>query len=492
MDAHTKGSKNIGMSASHVRLVFALVIVAVFLDVVDFSVVNVAVPAIKAMFVASLADVQWVIGAYGITMAGFLLLSGRAGDIYGQKKLFVAGVILFTVASLAAALSPSLIMLIAFRAIQGIGAAMSSVTAFAIFMTLFPEGPARNKAMGAFIAVLSGGFAAGSVLGGFLTTTLGWRSVLLINVPIGIVATILIQRFLLAAPGRSEIRHLDLPGAVTITAGIMLLIYSLTVASGSGFGSVGTLLPLVISIVILAAFFAIEARSKAPLVPIEFLKRGVVLSANSIAIIIASVMGGTGFIVTFYLQQVLGYSALWAGLGFLPPAAIFFVLGGWGTGWFTGHLGLKRTLLLSTALITVGLAGLTQLTPQWGYIGMLPWVLVWALGAAMGFPAFSLAAIAGARRGEEGLASGLINTSMRLGFPLGLAGLVTVASITDPASSVTTAVGGAAVQGFDYAFAVAAVISILAFIIAFRMRTEATPNHGQEEIGRELAAGGMP
>lgn len=482
-------SKQHGMSEKHVRLVFALVIIAVFLDVIDFSVVNVATPVIKAQFMASLADVQWIIGAYGITMAGFLLLSGRAGDIYGQKKLFIAGVVLFTISSLAAALSPSLLILIAFRAIQGIGAAMSSVTAFAIFMELFPEGPARNKAMGAFVAVLSAGFAAGAVLGGFLTTTLGWRSVLLINVPIGIVAAALIQRFLAAAPGRSSVRHLDIPGAVTITSGIMLLVYALTVASGSGFATIGAILPLIISLALLAAFFVIESKAKVPLVPLEFLKRGVVLSANAIAIIIASVLGGTGFLITFYMQQVLGYSPLWAGLGFLPPAAIFFVLGGWGTAWFTGHLGLKRTLIISTALITIGLVALTQLSAQWGYIGMLPWILIWALGAAMGFPAFSLAAIAGAKRGEEGLASGLINTSMRLGFPLGLAGLVTVASVTDPASAVSTAVSAAAVQGFDYAFMAAAAISVIAFIIALRLK--APHRHGQELIGKELA-GGMP
>src|SRR5213595_4298327 len=263
--------------ASRVRLVFALVIAAVFLDVIDFSIVQVALPSIRTQFLVSLAESQWIVGAYGITMAGFLLLSGRAGDIYGQKKLFISGIVLFTIASMVGGFAPSLLSLVISRAIQGVGAAISSVTAFAIFIELFPEGNERNRALGSFIAVLSAGFAAGSVAGGFLTVGFGWRSVMFINVPIGIVAAIASQKYLPNAAGRLVNGHLDLPGALTVTGGLLLLVYALTVAATDGISSLSTMLPLALSVLVLGAFVVIESRSKAPLMPLGFLRRGTVL-----------------------------------------------------------------------------------------------------------------------------------------------------------------------------------------------------------------------
>src|SRR5438034_1587581 len=205
------------------RLILALIITAGFLDVIDFSIVQVALPTIQTELVISLAESQWIIGAYGLTLAGFLLLSGRAGDIYGQKKLFVFGIVLFTVASLTGGLAPSLLALVISRAVQGIGAAISSVTALSIFVALFPEGKARNRALGVFIAVLSAGFAAGSISGGVLTMGLGWRSVMFVNVPIGTGVAVLSRRFLPEASGRAAIRHLALAGALTVTSGLLLL-----------------------------------------------------------------------------------------------------------------------------------------------------------------------------------------------------------------------------------------------------------------------------
>src|ERR1700758_612067 len=190
---------------------------ASFLDIIDFSIVQVALPTIQTQFLATYADLQWVIGAYGLTLAGFLLLMGRAGDVYGQKKIFVSGLVVFTIASLSGGLAPNLLVLVVFRAIQGIGAAMTTVTAFAIFMQLFPEGPERNRAFGVLIAVLSGGFAAGSVAGGVLTTFLGWRSVMFVNVPIGTVAAILCQRVFPSTGGWMKNQSLDVPGAITVT-----------------------------------------------------------------------------------------------------------------------------------------------------------------------------------------------------------------------------------------------------------------------------------
>src|SRR2546430_5845379 len=227
--------------SSRTRMTLALIIIAGFLDVIDFSIVQVALPTIRTELVVSLAESQWIIGAYGLTLAGFLLLSGRAGDIYGQKKLFVFGIVLFTVASFTGGLAPSLLSLIVSRAIQGVGAAISTATAFAILVTTFPEGKERNRALGIFVSVLSAGFAAGSVSGGVLTAAFGWRSVLFVNVPIGAVAAVLSQKFLASNPGRAADKHLDLPGALSVTSGLIVLVYALTNAATDGFSSLYTI-----------------------------------------------------------------------------------------------------------------------------------------------------------------------------------------------------------------------------------------------------------
>jgi MFS family permease len=454
---------------AHTRLVFALIIAAVFLDVVDFSIIQVALPTIRTQFIVSLADSQWIVGAYGITMAGFLLLSGRAGDIYGQKKLFISGIVLFTIASAAGGFASSLVFLIISRAIQGIGAAISTVTAFAIFIGLFPEGPQRNKALGIFVAVLSAGFAAGSVAGGVLTVGFGWRSVMFVNVPIGIVAAALSQKYLPNSPGRSVNRHLDLPGALTVTGGLLLLVYGLTNAANSFF-SLETIVPLALSIIVLAAFVRIESISKAPLMPLSFLRRGSVLSANTLSLILGATVAGLSFILTIYLQQVLGYSAAEAGAGFLPGAIIFFVVGGWGASRLVNKFGIRRVLVASASLIATGSALLVGISVNGNYFGILPGMILWALGASIGFPAINVAALAGTKPGEEGLASGLISTSTRLGFPVGLAVLLTVAGATDPQPVAGAVSAAGVVRGFQFAIAAAALLGVLGVLIAMRIK----------------------
>ena len=245
-------TENAGNTVQHARLIFALIIMASFLDIIDFSIVQVALPTIRTQFLVTLADSQWIIGAYGLTLAGFLMLMGRAGDVYGQKKIFTAGIVLFTIASMAGGLAPSLLVLIIFRALQGIGAAMSTVTAFAIFIRIFPEGPQRNRALGVLVAVLSAGFAAGAVAGGALTVAFGWRSVMFVNVPIGIVAAALSQRFLPKTEGWLKNQRLDVPGAIAVTLGTILLVFGLTNAATSGFDSLDTIVPLGLSVLVLA------------------------------------------------------------------------------------------------------------------------------------------------------------------------------------------------------------------------------------------------
>jgi len=451
---------------------------ASFLDIIDFSIVQVALPTIRTQFLATLADSQWIIGAYGLTLAGFLMLMGRAGDVYGQKKIFTAGIILFTIASMVGGLAPSLLVLIIFRALQGIGAAMSTVTAFAIFIRIFPEGPQRNRALGVLVAVLSAGFAAGAVAGGALTVAFGWRSVMFVNVPIGIVAAVLSQRFLPKTEGWLKNQRLDVPGAITVTLGTILLVFGLTNAATSGFDSLDTIVPLGLSGLVLASFLVVESRSTSPLIPPAFLKRGSVLTANTLALVLTSTVGGVSFIITIYLQNILGYSPLYAGLGTLPSAVIFFLVGGWGASRIMNRIGARRTLLVSTGLATVGIALLTMISAQGSYFLVLPGMVVWTLGASIGFPAVNLAAVAGTKPGEEGLASGVVSTSFRIGFPLGLAVLLTIAGAFDPPAAA--GVGSYAalegvVTGFRYALFAAVLLSLLGLALASRIKDVKPP-----------------
>ena len=461
-----------GAVVGHVRLIFILVVVAYFLDVIDASIVTVAAPSIKAEWAVADADLQWVYGAYALTIAGVLLLMGRAGDVYGQKKIFLAGLIIFTISSVTGGLAPFFLSLVVSRAIQGIGAAMTTVTAFAIFIGIYPEGKERNRAFGVLIAILSGGFAIGAVLGGFLTVTFGWRSVMFINAPIGAVAVVLCQKFLPKTSSWSQASHLDVPGAVTVTSGTMLFVYALTNAADptKGFASVLTIIPLALSIVILGAFLVIESRSKSPLMPLSFIRRGSILTANTLGVVVTSIVGGISFIFTLYWQDILRYSAEKQGLAILPAAAIFFVVGGWGASLIMGKIGVRKTLLISTGLVTLGVFLLTSITVQDNYYGVLPGLLIWATGASIGFPAINIAAVAGTKHGEEGLASGIANTSFRLGFPIGTAILLTIAGAFDPSPAGSTLAPEGVVAGYRVALLVGALLGAIGFLLALRIK----------------------
>jgi len=453
-------------AASHARLILAVVISAAFLDVVDFSVVQVALPSIQREFHESLASAQWIIGVYGLTLAGFLMVSGRAGDVYGQKTIFVVGIIGFALSSLTAGFAPSLLILIVSRGIQGVAAAMTTATALAILAATFPEGEERNKAFGVLVAVLSAGFAAGSILGGVLTAAFGWRSVMFVNVPIGALAAFLANRFISVKDGRAAGTRLDIPGAVTVTSGLVLLVYALTNAATVGFVKLETAAPLVLSVGVLAMFVAIERRSTSPLMPLSFVRRRTVFEANLLSILMTASAGGF-LLLTVYLQGMLGYSPLTTGLAFLPPAAIFFFVGGWGASHLVNRLGMKKVLMISAGLVTLGSLLLVPISLEAGYFGILPGSVLWALGASIGFPALAMAGLEGTKPGEEGLASGLIQTSQRLGFPLGLAVLLTVASAFDPLLGLT---------GFRYAFIGATVLGAVALGLAILLGRARVPD----------------
>lgn len=293
------------------KAIFYIVLTASFLDSIDYFIVLVALPSIQAQFAASIADVQWVIGAYGITLAGFLLLSGRAGDVYGQKKIFLSGMAIFTISSLAAGLSPTLPILVAARLTQGIGAAMTTVTALAIFIGLFRDEHERLKYYGIFVASFAAGATVGIIAGGLLTCEFGWRSVLFVNVPIGIVVTLLAQAYMIGGAPTSRGKRLDLGGAVTITAGLMLLVYALTLTANGAFGSMLCNFTFTASVVMLSVFIFIESRSSEPLLPLGFLRQGSTLAVNALCFFVTCT-SGIGVLVTYYFQRVLGgqYSML--------------------------------------------------------------------------------------------------------------------------------------------------------------------------------------
>ncbi|MDA4113877.1 MAG: MFS transporter, partial [Thaumarchaeota archaeon] len=455
-------------------IILTLLVVAQFVVILDFSIVQIALPTIRTDLGISLADSQWIVSAYGLTFAGLLLLSGRASDLYGRRKLFSIGLFIFALSSLAGGLAPSEIVLIGARAVQGVGAAIASATGLSLLVVSFPEGRERNRALSVFAAVSSAGFAAGVILGGTLTAALGWRSVFYVNVPIGIVAALLALRLLVESKGQRLDRRLDLPGAITVTAGLSLLVYALTNAANQGLSSFQTLASLALSAVVLASFLAIEHRSEAPLMPLTFLRRGTVLSANALAILTTSAVGTMIFLLTIYLQQIQGYSALSAGLAFLPTAIVFLFVGGYLSAKLVARFGMKPVLIVGMTIQAAGFLLLNRLSVGTPYLTeLLPEMLVVSLGAAIVFTAFNIAALSGARRGEEGLASGLINTSRQVGSSVGLAIGVTIVSIVTAALGTSVSPASATVEGFRYAFFSSSVLCGFGIVIALLIRRPA-------------------
>jgi|GEM_PF-274029 len=459
-------------SPPRLTLILTLLVLAQFVIVLDFSIVQIALPTMRTELGISLADSQWIVSAYGLTFAGFLLLSGRASDIYGRRRLFGIGLVIFALSSLAGGLAPSEGVLIGARAVQGVGAAIASATGLSLLVVTFAEGRERNRALSVFAAVSSAAFAAGVILGGLLTATLGWRSIFFVNVPIGIVTAVLATRLLVESRGDPGQKRLDLPGALSVTTGLSILVYALTNAATEGLLSLQTLAPLGLSAIVLAGFLAIEHRSSAPLMPLSFLRRGAVFSANALAILTIAAVSSMIFLLTIYLQQIQGYSALSAGLAFLPTALVFLSVGGYLSAKLVTRFGPKPVLLVGTAIQAAGFLLLTQLAVGTAFlVGLLPDMLVVSLGAALSFTAFNIAALSGARRGEEGLASGLINTSTQVGGPVGLAIAVTIVGVVAAGlgASVTAAV--ATVDGFRYAFLGAAVLSGVGILFASVIRS---------------------
>src|ERR687894_3189407 len=408
-------------------LALALLALAQFVVVLDASIVNVALPSIGTDLEFSQENLSWVINAYTLTFGGFLLLGGRMADLLGRRRLFLGGLILFALASLAGGFAQSEGQLIAARAVQGLGAALLSPAALSLVTVIFAEGADRNKALGVWGAVAGSGGAVGVLLGGMLTEWAGWEWVLFVNVPVGIVAALLAPRLL--PESRVEGRHFDFAGAFTVTAGLSLLVYALVDANDAGWSSLQTIGLGALSLALIAAFYGIERRSQAPLMPFPGIFRiRTITGINISAVLIAAALFSMFFFISLYMQNVLGYSALEAGLAYLPLAVGIIVTAGATAGLVT-RFGFKPVLVAGLIVTAIGLVWFSQVDADGGYVSDILFPsLVAAVGLGLAFVSMTVAAVSGVEGHEAGLASGMINTSQQIGGALGLAILATIAN----------------------------------------------------------------
>jgi EmrB/QacA subfamily drug resistance transporter len=439
-----------GSHSTNPWLVLVLICLAQFMVILDATIVNVALPSIQKDLGLSEANLQWIISAYTLFFGGFLLLGGRAGDLLGRKRVFLVGLVIFTVASLLNGLSSSSGQLIAFRAVQGLGAALISPAALSIISTTFAEGKERARALGVWAAIAIGGSAVGLILGGALTQAFSWPWIFFVNVPVGIAAFLLSLRYVPESKDEHAHRSYDVGGAVTVTGGLMALVYAIVKAETDGWGSTTTIGFFVLSAVLLVSFVLIELRAKEPLVRLSIFRVRSLLTANVVMFLVASGLFAMFFFNTLYIQRVLGYGPLKAGIAFLPFTAGIMVSAGLASN-FATKIGVRPIAAAGMSLTVIGMLLLTQLPVHGTYLAnVLPSLLLTSLGMGAVFMPLTLIATTGLEDEDQGLASGLFNTSQQIGGALGLAILSTLA-----ASKTTSAAGPpshALVVGFHWAF----------------------------------------
>jgi len=449
-------------------LALVLLASAQFVVVLDASIVNVALPSIGEDLRFSQENLSWVVNAYVLVFGGFLLLGGRMADLLGRRRVFIGGLVLFALASLAGGFATDEATLIAARAVQGLGAALLSPAALSIVTTTFAEGAERNKALGVWGAVAGSGGAAGVLLGGVLTDALSWEWVLWVNVPIGIAAAVLAPRLLAESRDERETRSFDALGAFTVTAGLAILVYALVDATQAGWGSTQTVLLVALAVALLAAFVVAELRHRSPLVPFSIFRLRTLTGANVVGLMVGASLFSMFFFISLYMQQVLAYDPLKAGFAYLPLALTIIVSAGVASQLVT-RLGFKPVLIVGLAFIAAGLVWFSQVSAGGGYVSdiLFPSLLA-AIGLGFSFVPVTIGAVAGTSDDESGLASGLINTSQQIGGALGLAILATVANSR---TSDLVAAGGrpspeALTEGFQAAFLSGAGFAVLGIVAA--------------------------
>ena len=464
-------------------LALAVIVAAQFMVILDVAIVNVALPAIKSDLNFSEEGLQWVITAYAILFGGALLLGGRLADQLGRRRLFIAGIALFTVTSLLSGLAWSEGSLIVFRAAQGLGGALLAPAALSILMTTFSEGRERNIALGIWGAASGSGGAAGVLLGGVLTSYVNWSWIFFINVPVGVALIAVTPLLLQESYAGLAKRRFDLAGATSVTAGLMLFVYALTRGAQHGWGDATTLAFLSGSAALIAAFLAIELRSRAPLLPLRIFRQRTLAAANAVGVAIAAVGFSTFFVLTLYLQQVLGYSAIQTGVAFIAITLTIVAFSNVAQLLVT-RLGARRVLVLGLALNAASLAWLSRLPVEGHYFrDVFPALVVSGVGMAFSFVPMTIAGLSGVHPADAGIASGLINTSRQIGGAIGLAAVSTIAASTSGSSLAPASL----THGFHVAFYVLTGLAVVGALIA-GVFVESRPRVADiEPLGGEVA-----
>jgi len=450
------------------NLALALLAMTQFVVVIDASIVNVALPSIGTDLDFSQDNLSWVVNAYTLFFGGFLLLGGRISDYLGRRRTFIAGMLLFSAASFAGGLAQSEAWLVIARAVQGLGAAIASPAALAILTTTFKDGAERNRALGIWGAVAGAGGAAGVLLGGILTEYIGWEAVLFVNVPIGLFIAWQAPQRLIESRIEDTDRTFDIAGAVSITAGLSLLVYGLVDAAASGWTSGATIARLGGAAALIAVFVVLELRTRKPLVPFSIFSLRTLRGANVVGLLIGMSLFSMFFLITLYLQQVLGMSALETGLAYLPLSAFIIVSAGVGSQLVT-RLGFKPVLTAGLLFIAAGLAWFTQIDVNGSWSAdMLGPSLLAAIGLGFSFVTSTIAAMTGTSHDQAGLASGLINTSQQVGGALGLAILASIAnSTTSDLLATGSAPPVALTEGFQDAFLVGSGFALIGALLTW-------------------------
>jgi EmrB/QacA subfamily drug resistance transporter len=465
-----------------------LACVAQFMVILDVSVVNVALPSIRDDLGFSATGLQWVVNAYTLTFAGFLLLGGRATDLLGRRRVFIGGLLLFSLSSLVGGFAQSEGMLVAARAAQGLGGAVISPATLAIITTTFTEGHERNRALGAWAAMGAAGGTAGALLGGLLTDLLSWQWVLFINVPIGLIAAFLSPRFVAEGRDPSRARNFDAAGALTATLGVVAIVFAIVRTDVNGWGSAQTLVILAIGLALIGLFLVIEGRlASQPLMPLRIFNSRALSSANAIVFLLGAAMFAMWYFVSLYLQQVLHYSPLKAGVAFIPMT-ITIAISSTVASRLVGRIGARPLLITGMLGQAAGMLLFSRISAGGSFVSdVLAAGIVTAAGMGAAFVPVTIAAVSGVQASEAGLASGLVNTSRLLGGALGLAVLATLAtertaSLAGDGVSTATAL----TEGFQRAFEVGAGFSIagaLVAIIALRVRRQPANAPAAEATG---------
>jgi EmrB/QacA subfamily drug resistance transporter len=462
-------------------LILILLALAQFMVVLDVSIVNVALPAIQKAFSMTQADLQWIVTAYTLTFGGFLLFGGRAADLFGRRKMFLIGITLFTLSSLAVGLAQSGTMIIVLRALQGLGGAFMSPAALSIILVTYREGHERNVALSVWGAVASGGAAVGVLLGGILTQYLDWRWNFFVNVPVGIFVLITALRVLNKHETDLEHNNLDLPGAVLATSGLILLVYTLVKAPTYGWGSTKFLELFILSLALLVAFVINEARARYPLMPLSIFKIRNLSGANLIQLFMAAALFAVFFFTTLYLQEVLGYTPIRTGLSFLiVPITIAIVATNIPR--LIKRVGYRPILMVAPLFLATGLYILSHIPVDGTYWGnVAPGLIVMGIGMGATFVSVSIAATSGVPANESGLASGILNTAQQVGGAVGLAVLTGVATTSAKNYAEANAVTlhgqqlahAATVHGFQRGYLIASGFGIVASLTATIVLREA-------------------